>query len=78
MHFRGIFTGHPAHVRYKSARAVLATEDDALPTFAVAPGAGKLDSQTTSLLQYVVVSNTVARCSSPVGVIPSKIMGKFP
>ena len=38
------FTGHPAHVRYKSARAVLATEEDTLPTLAVVPGAGKLVS----------------------------------
>lgn len=38
------FTGHPAQVRYRSARAVFATEEDTLPTFAVAPGAGKLAS----------------------------------
>ena len=38
------FTGHPAHVRYRSASKVLAAADDALPTFAVDPGAGKLAS----------------------------------
>jgi hypothetical protein len=42
--FEGSFTGHPAHVKYRSARTVLATEEDTLPTLAVAPGAGKLAS----------------------------------